>query len=188
MADIVSKKLAEVLNVDDEINGTDEGEYGEEQAIGENPLTKQPTYSSSLITDADVQAFKGVEEGIGLEDFSKIVLMKTAQKAMNDHDELIDIMAKVDDSKAARMAEVAQAALSNASDAAKSLMNFTMAKQKMELEKQKLEVKSVTINNLNGAGDGAAMAGTQKEIMDQIKAMMSGTEGGEDDDPPPLVE
>jgi hypothetical protein len=187
MADIVSKKLAEVLNVDDEINGTDEGEYGEEQVIGENPLTKQPTYSSSLVTEADIMAFKGVQEGIGLEDFSKIVLMKTAQKAMNDHDELIDIMAKVDDSKAARMAEVAQAALSNSMDAAKSLMNFTMAKQKMELEKQKLEVKSVTINNLGGEG-GAAMAGTQKEILDQIKSMMSGTEGDGDEEPPPLVD
>ena len=187
MADIVSRKLAEVLNVDDEINGTDEGEYGEEQVIGKNPLTKQPTYSSSLITEADIQAFKSVEDGIGLEDFSKIVLMKTAQKAMNDHDELIDIMAKVDDSKAARMAEVAQAALSNSMDAAKSLMNFTMAKQKMELERQKLDIKSVTINNLGGA-DGTAMAGTQKEILDQIKAMMSGTDDPDIDVPPPLVE
>ena len=185
--DIVSKKLAEVLDVDDEINGTDEGEYGEEQVIGENPLTKQPTYSSSLVTQNDIDAFNSVQEGIGLEDFSKIVLMKAAQKSMNDHDELIDIMAKVDDSKAARMAEVAQVALSNSMDAAKSLMNFTMQREKMELEKQKLEVKSVTINNLGGDG-GAAMAGTQKEIMDKIKAMMSGDEGDSEEEPPPLVE
>ena len=188
MADIVSKKLAEVLNVDDEINGTDEGEYGEEQVIGQNPLTNQPTYSSSLITEADIQAFRTVQEDLGLEDFSKIVLMKTAQKAMNDHDELIDIMAKVDDSKSSRIAEVAQQSLSNASDAAKALLNFTMSKQKLEIEKQKLEVKSVTINNL-GVDGGAVLAGTQKEVMDQIKAMMNGSSDlSEDDDPPPLVE
>ncbi len=108
--------------------------------------------------------------------------MKTAQKAMNDHDELIDIMAKVDDAKAARMAEVAQQALTNAADAAKSLMNFTLAREKMELEKQKLEIKSVTINNLGGDG---IMNGTQKEIMDRIKAMMNNPL--DDDDVPPLV-
>jgi hypothetical protein len=136
-----------------------------------------------LITEADVRAFQAIQSELGLEDFSKIVLMKTAQKAMNDHDELIDIMAKVDDSKAARMAEVAQAALTNAADAAKSLMNFTLQREKMELEKQKLEIKSVTINNL-GNMDGV-MNGTQKEIMDRIKAMMSNTD--DDSDVPPLV-
>lgn len=183
MADIVSKKLAEVLDIDDTINGEDK----QESEISQNPLTNQPVYSSSLVTAADVEAFQNVEEEIGLEDFSKIVLMKTAQKAMNDHDELVDIMAKVDDSKAARMAEVAQAALSNASDAAKSLMNFTLQREKMELEKQKLEIKSVTINNLGAGGDAAAMAGTQKEIMDRIKEMMVGHDDPENE-PPPLVE
>lgn len=182
MADIVSKKLAEILDVDDEINGTDEGEYGPEQEIGNNPLTNQPTYRSSLVTESDIQAFRGVEKSLGLEDFSKIVLMKTAQKAMNDHDELIDTMAKVDDSKAARLAEVAISALNASADAAKSLMNYTVTKEKMELEKQKLDIKSVTINNLDGFG----MNGTQKEVMEQIKAMMNGTGG--DEDPPPLVE
>ena len=179
MTDLVSKKLAEVLNVEDTINGEDE-----ESSIGQNPLTNQPVYSSSLVTEADIRAFQAVEAELVLEDFSKIVLMKTAQKAMNDHDELIDIMAKVDDSKAARMAEVAQAALTNAADAAKSLMNFTLAREKMELEKQKLEIKSVTINNLGGAE--SIMNGTQKEIMDRIKAMMSGVE--DDSDIPPLVD
>jgi hypothetical protein len=175
--DLVSKKLAEVLDVEDTINGEDG-----EPAIGQNPLTNQPLYSSSLVTEADIRAFQAVETELGLEDFSKIVLMKTAQKAMNDHDELIEIMAKVDDAKAARMAEVAQQALTNAADAAKSLMNFTLAREKMELEKQKLEIKSVTINNL---GSDGIMNGTQKEIMDRIKAMMSGSV--DDDDVPPLV-
>jgi hypothetical protein len=180
--DIVSKKLAEVLDIEDTINGVEPVE----ESVGQNPLTNQPVYSSSLVTEADVQAFQTVQDGVGLEDFSKIVLMKTAQKAMNDHDELIDIMAKVDDGKAARMAEVAQAALTNASDAAKSLMNFTLQREKVELEKQKLEIKSVTINNLGG-GDAAAMQGTQKEIMDRIKEMMNGSEM-DDDDVPPLVD
>jgi alkanesulfonate monooxygenase SsuD/methylene tetrahydromethanopterin reductase-like flavin-dependent oxidoreductase (luciferase family) len=173
--DIVSKKLAEVLGVDDDINGED--------AIKQNPLTKQPVYSSSLVTEADVAAFRAVEEQLGLEDFSKIVLMKTAQKAMNDHDELIEIMAKVDDSKAARMAEVAVSALASASDAAKALMNFTLQKERMEIEKQKLEIKSVTINNV-GIGDNTAFTGTQKEILDRIKNMMDTP----DDDVPPLVD
>ena len=44
--DLVSKKLAEVLDVEDTINGED----GEESAIGQNPLTNQPVYSSSLVT------------------------------------------------------------------------------------------------------------------------------------------
>lgn len=178
--DLVSKKLAEVLDVEDTINGED----GEESTIGQNPLTNQPVYSSSLVTEADIRAFQAVEQELGLEDFSKIVLMKTAQKAMNDHDELIDIMAKVDDAKAGRLAEVAQQALANASDAAKSLMNFTLAREKIELEKQKLEIKSVTINNI-GSGD-ALLNGTQKEIMDRIKAMMNGSV--DDDDVPPLVD
>jgi hypothetical protein len=182
--DIVSKKLAEVLDVNDTINGDEE----HSESIEKNPLTNQPVYSSSLVTQADIDAYEVVKSGIGLEDFSKIVLMKTAQKAMNDHDELIDIMAKVDDSKAARMAEVAQGALANAADAAKALMNFTMQREKMELEKQKLEIKSVTINNIGGGGDAAAMAGTQKEIMDRIKAMMNGNDDLDDDDVPPLVE
>ena len=177
--DIVSKKLAEVLDVSDNING---GEDDEVPIIGKNPLTHQPVYSSSLITEADIAAFKAVEQELGLEDFSKIVLMKTAQKAMNDHDELISIIAKVDDSKAARMAEVAQAALTNAADAAKSLMNFSLAREKMQIEKQKLEIKSVTINNLGGDG---LMNGTQKEILDKIKEMMSGDV--DDSDVPPLV-
>ena len=181
MADIVSQKLAEVLNVDDEINGVEKVSPSEI-----NPLTNQPVYSSSLVTQADVDAFRDIENGIGLETYSKIILMKTGQKALADHDELIDIMAKVDDSKAARMAEVAQGALSNASDAAKALMNFTMAKEKLEIEKSKLEIKSVTINNLGGA-DGAMMGGTQKEVMDQIKAMMKDN-GDATDDPPPLLE
>lgn len=182
MADIVSKKLAEVLNVEDTING----EETESSVISQNPLTNQPVYSSSLITKADIDAFEIIKHGIGLEDFSKIVLMKTAQKSMNDHDELIDIMAKVDDSKAARLAEVAQSALANAADAAKSLMNFTLQKERMELEKQKLEIKSVTINNIGSGADAMSMAGTQKEIMDRIKSMMKDT--GEEEEPPPLVD
>lgn len=184
--DIVSKKLAEVLNVNDEINGTDEGEYGEEQIIGENPLTKQPTYSSSLVTQNDIDAFRAVEQGIGLEDYTRIILMKCAMKAQNDHDELIDTMSKVDDSKAARLAEVAVNALTASADAAKALMNHTLAKQKMELEKQKLDIRNVTINNLGGA-NGMSLGGTQKEILDQIKTMMLNTDD-EDDAPPPLVE
>ena len=182
MADIVSKKLAEVLNVDDEINGAETPSTSEV-----NPLTNQPVYSSSLVTQADIDAFNAVEDGIGLETYSKIILMKTGQKALADHDELIEIMAKVDDSKAARMAEVAQGALSNASDAAKSLMNFTMAKEKLEIEKSKLEIKSITINNLGGSEDGAMMNGSQKEIMDQIKNMMKDDADGTDD-PPPLID
>lgn len=175
--DIVSKKLAEVLNLDPM---DDE----KEEQIGENPLTKQPVYSSALITDADIMAYENVKNGIGLEDFSKIVLMKVAQKAMSDHDELIEIMAKVDDSKAARMAEVATSALSTSADAAKSLMNFTMAKEKLEIEKSKLEIKSVTINNNSNE---FMLGGTQKEIMDQIKSMMK-DDGNATDDPPPLIE
>lgn len=184
MADIVSKKLAEVLDVDDDVNKEVSNECLD-PAISTNPLTNQPVYNSSLVTQADIDAFKTVENDLGLEDFSKIVLMKAAQKSMTDHDELVNIMAKVDDSKAARMAEVAQQALSNASDAAKSLLNFTLQKEKLEVEKQKLEIKSVTINNLN-AGDGNSMNGTQKEILDRIKGMMKDSDDP-DDDPPPLV-
>jgi len=183
MADIVSQKLAEVLNVEDEINGPAKTETSDI-----NPLTEQPVYSSSLVTQADVDAFNDVEAGIGLENFSKVVLMKCAQKAMNDHDELIDTMAKVDDSKAARLAEVAVSALSNASDAAKALMNFTMAKEKLQIEKSKLEIKSVTINNLGGDGSDTLMGGTQKEVLQQIKDMMSNTEGDGTDDPPPIID
>lgn len=182
MADIVSKKLAEVLNVEDEINGSDSIDNSDKI----NPLTNQPTYSSSLVTEHDIEAFKKVEEGIGLEDYSKIILMKVSQKALTDHDELIDLMSKVDDSKAGRLAEVANGALSNASDAAKALMNFTMAKEKMAVEKQKLEIKSVTVNNI-GTDGGAVMAGSQKAVMDQIKAMMS-DDGDATDDPPPLID
>ena len=178
--DIVSKKLSEVLDVEDTVNGEEE-----ESQINTNPLTNQPVYGSSLITEADVQAFESVEEGIGLENFSKIVLMKTAQKASNDHDELIDIMAKVDDSKAARMAEVAVSALTASADAAKALMQFTLQKEKMAIEKQKLEIKSVTINNLNAGGEGL-MQGTHKEIIEKVKNMMENEEEG--DEPPPLLD
>ena len=176
--DIVSQKLAEVLNVDDEVNGV-------QPSTESNPLTQQPIYSSSLVTQSDIDAFRDIESGIGLETYSKIILMKTGQKALSDHDELIGIMAKVDDSKAARMAEVAVSALSSASDAAKSLMNFTMAKEKLEIEKTKLEIKSVTINNV-GTDGGAMMGGTQKDTLDQIKNMMKDEDAT--DDPPPLVE
>ncbi len=179
--DIVSKKLSQVLNIDDE----EENEDSQEGATQVNPLTNQPTYSSSLVTEADIAAYNNVQETIGLEDFSKIILMKTAQKAMQDHDELIDIMAKVDDSKAARMAEVAQAALSNSMDSAKALMNYSVAKEKMNLEKQKLEVKSVTINNIGDGGAGGMIGGTQKDIMDQIKNMMSAAEDEEEE--PPII-
>lgn len=182
MADIVSKKLAEVLNITDTINGED----SENPIISQNPLTNQPVYSSSLVTEADIRAYEAVTTGIGLEDFSRIILMKTAQKALNDHDELIEIMAKVDDSKAARMAEVAVSALGSASDSAKALLNHTLAKQKMELEKQKLDIKSVTINNIGDMAAGAGFTGTQKEIMDRIKSLM--LDDGDDDDVPPLVE
>jgi len=182
MADIVSQKLAEVLNVEDEINGV-----SNESDDTINPLTEQPVYSSSLVTQADIDAFNDVEAGIGLENFSKVVLMKCAQKAMNDHDELIDTMAKVDDSKAARLAEVAVSALSNASDAAKALMNFTMSKEKLQIEKSKLEIKSVTINNLGDNTGGAMLGGTQKEVLQQIKDMMN-DDSDATDDPPPLVE
>lgn len=183
--DIVSKKLAEVLDIEDDVNKEDENT--EQPLINKNPLTNQPMYSSSLITEADIAAFKNVEEELGLEDFSKIILMKTAQKAISDHDELVNIMAKVDDSKAGRLAEVAQAALSNANDSAKALMNFTVQKQKMDIEKQKLEIKSVTINNLGlGSGEDGAITGTQKEIMDKIKEMMSSDDI--DDECPPLVD
>jgi len=175
--DIVSKKLAEILDVEDTLNE-------DSSLISTNPLTNQPVYGSSLITEADIRAFENIEETIGLENFSKIVLMKTAQKASNDHDELIEIMAKVDDSKAARMAEVAVAALTASADAAKALMQFSLQKQRMEIEKQKLEIKSVTINNLN-AGDG--MTGTHKEIMDRLRTMMDNV-SSEKDDPPPIFD
>ena len=183
MADIVSQKLAEILNVEDEINGSSK----QSSSTDVNPLTNQPTYSSSLVTQADVEAFEAIEDGIGLETYSKIILMKVSQKAMQDHDELIEIMAKVDDSKAARMAEVAQGALSNSSDAAKALMNYSVTKQKLEIEKSKLEIKSVTINNLNTDG-GALMTGSQKDVMEQIKAMMNNDNSSTADDPPPLID
>ncbi len=178
--DIVSKMLAEKLEVEDEVN-----KKPVQQSSGEiNPLTNQPVYSTSLVTEADIAAFEAVESGIGLEVFSKIVLMKTAQKAMADHDELIETMAKVDDKLAARMSEVAISALSSSADAAKALMNFTMAKEKLEIEKSKLEIKSVTINNLGGE---AVIGGSQKDILDNIKNLMS-DDGDATDDPPPLVE
>ena len=69
--DIVSKKLAEVLDIEDTING----EETENNGISQNPLTNQPVYSSSLVTEADIQAFENIKHGIGLEDFSKIILM-----------------------------------------------------------------------------------------------------------------
>ncbi len=103
---------------------------------------------------------------------------------MADHDELIETMAKVDDKLAARMSEVAISALSSSADAAKALMNFTMAKEKLEIEKSKLEIKSVTINNLGGE---AVIGGSQKDILDNIKNLMS-DDGDATDDPPPLVE
>lgn len=181
--DIVSKMLAEKLEVDDEVN-----KKPAQQATGEiNPLTNQPVYSSSLVTEADIAAYEAVESGIGIEVFSKIVLMKTAQKAMADHDELIETMAKVDDKLAARMSEVAVSALSSSADAAKALMNFSMAKEKLEIEKSKLEIKSVTINNLGGAGGEAITSGSQKDILDQLKNVLN-DEGDATDDPPPLVD
>lgn len=177
--DIVSKKLAEVLDLDP----LDADK--EENAITTNPLTKQPVYSSSLVTESDILAFEHIQDTIGLETYSRIILMKTAQKALQDHDELIEIMAKVDDSKAARMAEVAVSALSASSDAAKSLMNFTLAREKMEIEKSKLEIKSVTINNNNNE---FMMNGSQKDVLDQIKNMMAGEHSHLDDDAPPLID
>jgi len=179
--DIVSKMLAEKLEVDDEVN-----KKPSQQSDEINPLTNQPVYSSSLVTEADIAAYEAVESGIGIEVFSKIVLMKTAQKAMADHDELIETMAKVDDKLAARMSEVAVSALSSSADAAKALMNFSMAKEKLEIEKSKLEIKSVTINNLGGADGAAVAAGSQKDILDQLKNMMS-DDGDATDDPPPLI-
>jgi len=177
--DIVSKKLAEVLELDDmeeEVN-----------LENKNPLTNQTLYSSSLISTDDIESFNMINDGMGLEAYSKIILMKASQKAMTDHDELIAIMAKVDDSKAARMAEVAQAALSNASDAAKALMNFSMAKEKLEIEKTKLEIKSVTINNVGIQGeDIPKIGGTQHEVLEQIKNMMD--DSNATDDPPPLID
>jgi hypothetical protein len=190
MADIVSKKLAQVLNVDEV----------EDEKIEKNALTNQPLYETSLITDDDIQQLNELEESIGMESFSKIILMKIAKKAMNDHDELIDTMAKVDDSKAARLAEVAVGALNTASDAAKSLMNMENQKKKLaldeeknEIEKQKLDVKvkSLTINNIGGTNNQTSeevIAGTQKEIMEQIKQMMNQDVDDDDDETPPLID
>lgn len=181
--DIVSKMLAEKLDVEDEVNSKPTQQTSTEI----NPLTNQPVYSTSLVTEADIAAYEAVEAGIGIEVFSKIVLMKTAQKAMADHDELIETMAKVDDKLAARMSEVAISALSSSADAAKALMNFTMAKEKLEIEKSKLEIKSVTINQIGGTDGGAIIGGSQKDILDNIKDLMS-DDGDATDDPPPLVE
>ncbi len=179
--DIVSKKLSKMLNID---NIVDDKKI-EESVVSINPLTNQPIYSSSLITDQDISMFRAMETDLGLADFSKIILMKVAQKSLNDHDELIEIMGKIDDKSAARISEVAQQALGNASDASKALLNFTLQKEKMEIEKQKLEIKSVTINNLNM--DQPGIKGTQKEILDQIKHMMNPNSDYSDDDVPPLI-
>ena len=190
MADIVSKKLSQVLNLED-------NEDKNEEEL-KNPLTQQPLYESSLITEDDILYLKELEEGIGIETFSKIILMKVAKKAMNDHDELIDTMAKVDDSKAARLAEVAVDALNTASNASQSLMAMENQKKKLELdkekneiEKQKLDVriKSLTINNINpDKTSDEVIAGTQQEIMEQLKKMMEATESDENDEEPPLID
>lgn len=175
--DIVSKKLAALLNVTDTINS-------EKQEVMENPLSNQPIYSSSLISEADIASFKSMEENLGLEDFSKIILMKVAQKSMNDHDELMELVSRVSDNQSARLSEVASIALGNSLEAAKTLMNFSLQKDKMEIEKQKLEIKNLTINQLSVGTDQTGFNGTQKEILDQIKNLMS---NDSDDDAPILV-
>lgn len=183
-ADIVSSKLSKILNIPDNINEESLEIKGDDEL--KNPLTNQPIYSSSLITAADVAAFKEIEENIGLEDFSKIILMKVAQKSMNDHAELVSLVGRVDDNKAARMSEVAQIALGNSLEAAKTLLNLTLQKEKMEIEKQKLQIKSVVVNNLN-IDNNAGLTGTHKEILDKLQVMMNGN-GALDDDVPPLLD
>jgi len=181
-ADIVSAKLSKLLNVLDN-TANEKNEINGDNDL-KNPLTSQPIYSSSLITSNDIAAFNEIQETIGLEDFSKIILMKVAQKSMNDHAELSEMISKMDDSKVSRISEVAQIALGNSMEAAKSLMNYSLQKEKMLIEKQKLEIKSVTINNLN-LENQSGMVGTQKEILDKIKDMMSSSVI--DDDVPPLI-
>jgi len=170
MADIVSKKLSNLLEIDEIDN--------EKQNSNEN--------ISNIISDNDIGFLKKINEEIGLENFSKLLLIKTAQKALSDHDELIDLMNKVDDSKAARIAEVAQTALSNANDASKTLLQYSLQKDKLEVEKQKIEIKSITINNTQQNIDNKIISHSHKDILEQIKELMEN--GNIDDDVPPLID
>jgi hypothetical protein len=170
MADIVSKKLSNLLEVDEL----------------ENNETKKNNLSD-LISEEDLGFIKKINDEIGLENFSKLLLIKTAQKALEDHDELIDLMNKVDDSKAARIAEVAQTALSNANDASKSLLQYSLQKEKLEVEKQKIEIKSITINNNQQNIDNKIIAHSHKDILEQIKELMN-NDNIDLDDTPPLID
>lgn len=196
---ILEKKLASHLNIETE-EEMEEDETGltdetmqlpgmAEEAPKKNPLKRQPKLKSAYITTQDVKEFDMVEETIGIEKYNKIMLMKIAQKAMLDHDELQELLPKVDESKAARLAEVSATCLQVASDVSKAIINHSLAKEKLELEKKKVEVRSLTINNINTngeGGNGSVISGTQKDILDQIKNMMGSDE--DDDDTPPLIE
>jgi len=167
MADIVSKKLSNLLEIEEIQNDSNKNKN-----------------ISDLISDNDIGFLKKINDEIGLENFSKLLLIKTAQKALEDHDELIDLMNKVDDSKAARIAEVAQTALSNANDASKSLLQYSLQKDKLEVEKQKIEIKSVTINNTQQNIDNKIIANSHKDILEQIKELMENDDVLDDDVPP----
>jgi hypothetical protein len=125
-----------------------------------------------------------MEENLGIEDFSKIIMMKVAQKSMNDHDELMELISRLPDGQVPRIAEVASISLGNSLEAAKTLMTFTLQKEKMAIEKQKLEIKNLTINQLSVGADQQGFNGTQKEILDQIKHLMN---NDLDDDNAPIL-
>jgi len=164
-------------------------------AVIENPL-KQNLMKSSFITDDDIENFKYINEELGIENFSKIMLMKITQKAMTDHDEIQKIIPTVDESKAARLMEVAANCLNVAADTSKNLLDQTnitkkmeldkrkleMTESKLELERKKLEVKNLTVNNIEINNNDNTFNGTQKDILDKLKDIVI------DDNAPPLIE
>lgn len=189
MADIVSQNLENLLNLppvdeldedifedDDELEdpsmlSLDEDEDEEGDTDSEDTISVPATAMSLALTKKEIDRFNQITQLMGAEDFGRMILMKAAEQGMHDHKELMNLVGRVDDTKAARIAEVAQMALQSSITSAQIIMNNEMQQKKFIFEREKFE-KKMAIGTGGGEGgptEGLTMVGSQKQILEQIK-------------------
>jgi len=179
MTDKVQESLSKHLGIDEE--ETEVYELTEVENKEDNkeisPLSPDVFDNNGLAKlKKELSILSEIENKVGMETYAKAMMIKITDYAINGHNEIQSLVPQVDESRAARLAEVAAQYLNIATTVTKNILTHEEIKNKQELDSHKLELKKKELNNEVDMNNDAITVMTQKDILEELKNIMKNEE------------